>query len=148
MKLVPVTENQLDCLRGPVQARLEEANLTDRTNVDLVLKAIRTTYASRCAGVYVDDVENPRRVLVMAHYPGSDLMGLQAFVSMLWIDPELRGDIGEAKEMLGYAENYARLNGCAHLVGSSWTYRGAKPIAPLFVASGFEPQETIYIKHL
>lgn len=148
MKLLPLPEDKFDCLLPALQARVAEANLQQRTSAETILKTLRATYATRCAGAYVDSFENPRHVLIMTHFPGADVLGLQAFISFLYVAPEVRGNKDNLDDMFAAAANYAKLNGADILMGSSWIYRGAKASDLLWRSAGFEPQETVYVKHL
>ena len=146
--LKPLKKDQFGCLRRAFELRVEESNLTGRVSVDDLFRKLENGYDTRCMGAYVDNTENPQHVLVMGHFPGFLTQGTFASVILIYSLPEARGDTGAVDVMATTAENYARLNGCATLIGSSWVLDGARPIDALWKHYGFREQERIYIKNL
>ena len=146
--LKPLKKNQLACLRTVLQKRIKESNLQVRSTVDLCLFNIERGYDGKYAGAYVDDAENPEVVLIMTHFPGTATFNMMAFINLIYVNPEKRGDPETLKVLLRTAENYAKMNGADCLVGTSWIYRGAEDTSKMWTTAGFEPQEKIFIKHL
>lgn len=150
MKIVlkPLRQNQLDCLDPLIAARLAESNLLDRSTVESAKANLIRGYEARYMGAYVDDVENPKYCLIMATFPGMATSDLMAQIVLIYVSPEVRGDVEALNIMVNTAENYARLNGASSLTGSSWLFRGSEDIGSIWKHYGFEIQETTYVKIL
>ena len=146
--LKPLKKEQFECLRRVFELRVAESNMAERVSVDDIFRKLSTGYDTRCMGAYVDNPDNPQHVLVMGHYPGLLTQGTVASVFLIYSMPEARGDTGAVDVMATTAENYARLNGCETLMGSSWVLGGARPTDALWKHYGFEEQERIFIKRL
>jgi len=131
-----------------MQHRIEEANLVGKTTVEHCLAKLEEGYNARSMGAYVDSLESPSCCLIMAHFPGVVMMGTSAFILFAYASPEKRGTPGLFESIVSTAENYAKLNGASSVFGSSWLYKGCRGIDSLWKASGYEIQESVYVKHL
>jgi hypothetical protein len=148
ISLKPVPESRLDVIRPLLQSSIEESGLAELSDVNDLMAKIQRGYGNRCMGVYVDDLEKPQHLLILAHMPGLATKALAAFILRIYTLPEARGDTAAFDVMLATAENYARLHGAESLMGSSWIFRGARDISALWKHYGFEPQENTFVKYL
>jgi hypothetical protein len=148
MTLKPLRRNQFDCLRKLLEQRLKESHLEKLTSADYIIPKLEGCYDIRSAGAYVDDVDNPKHCLIMTHFQSAFIDGVAAFVSLLYSVPEARGNPEDLAVLFQTAENYARLNGCIRVTGSSWIFEGSKGIDALWLKKGYKPQETVFVKSL
>jgi hypothetical protein len=146
--LKPLKKNQLSSLKKVFADRIKESNLQMRSTPELCLFNAERGYDGKYLGAYADSVEDPKVVLIMTHFPGMATFNMMAFINLIYIVPEKRGDADVVEVLLRTAENYARLNGADSVIGTSWIYRGAKDTSKMWIDAGFEPQEKIFIKHL
>lgn len=146
--LKPLKKTQLGCLRQVLTERIRESNIEKRSTVDFCFSGMDRGYDGKYMGAYVDDAAEPTVALVMSHFPGMATFNLLAFINLIYVKPERRGDPKVLEVLLRTAENYAKLNGADTLVGSSWLYRGSEDSSKMWERNGFEIQEKIYIKHL
>lgn len=147
-RLYPLPQSKIPVLREIIKARIEESNLTERSNVDDCLVKLDKGYDARYMAAYVDNVQDPKCCLIMSHFPGMATSGVLAHITLVYVAPEKRGDIETINVILATAENYAKFHKADTLVGTSWLYRGSKGTDDMWKRKGFEPQETIYVKHL
>jgi hypothetical protein len=84
----------------------------------------------------------------MGHSPGLVHSSTIASIIVLHVDKENRGNLELLDMLLKVAEAYARTHAADALVGSSWIYRGHKPMDSFWLRHDFEPKETVFIKHL
>lgn len=147
-RLYPLPQSKIPILRDIVKSRIEESNLTDRSNVDDCLVKLDRAYDGRVGAAYVDDVQSPKCCLIMTHFPGVVTTEILAHISLVYVAPEQRGNLRVVNTILTTAENYAKFHQADTLIGSSWLYRDSKSTDELWKRHGFEIQETIYVKHL
>lgn len=146
--LKPLKKNQLGNLKRVFADRIKESKLQLRSTPELCLFNAERGYDGKYLGAYADNIEEPKVVLIMTHFPGMATFNMMAFINLLYVDESLRGDPEIVKVLLRTAENYAKLNGADSVVGTSWIYRGCKSTSKMWLSAGFEPQEEIFIKHL
>ena len=146
--LKPLKKNQLSNLKKVFADRIKESNLQLRSTPELCLFNAERGYDGKYLGAYADNIEDPKVVLIMTHFPGMATFNMMAFVNLLYVEKSMRGDPEVVKVLLRTAENYAKLNGADAVVGTSWIYRGARDTSKMWTDAGFEPQEKIFIKHL
>ena len=131
---------------------LEEAvvsmNASDRTNAKAMAERLKTRYMTRESDAYVDDVENPKHIIILERRECVVTTETMILVRLIYSSegsrdsPTLVADFREA------LENYAKVFPCDTMVAASWVFRGSKDIGPMWKAMGFEPQETSYVKFL
>jgi hypothetical protein len=148
MRLFPLLPDQFDCLIPLLAERLEESKLTAFSSPEYLLKKLTDLYSIRSAGVYVDDVTDPRHCLIMTHFPGMTLDRVVATINLIYTRPAFRGDTQAVDALYKTAENYARLNGADVLQGSSWLFDGSKRTDALWTKLGFSLQSVSYVKML
>jgi hypothetical protein len=146
--LKPLKKSQLACLRQVMLDRIKESNITERSNVDFCMGNLEKGYDGKYMGAYVDKVEDPEVVLIISHFPGMATFNIVAHINLIYVAPTKRGDASVVGVLLKTAENYAKFHGADSLIGTSWIYKGAEDTSKMWLASGFEPQEKIFIKHL
>ena len=146
--LKPVPQSKIGIVKPLLASSIEESNLKDLSDVDDLMAKLNRGYDTRCMGIYVDDLDAPKHLLIMSHMPGLALKATVAFVLRIYSLPEARGDTSAVDVMMATAENYARLNGAEAIMGSAWIYRGALDISPLWKFYGFEPMENTFLKQL
>lgn len=148
MKMIPLKKEQFSCLLPLLEARIVEANLQERAVVAHGMKTMENGYDNRNMGVYTDSVESPSCCLVISHFPGAFSPDLVAFIHVLYVTPEKRGDLALSKALLTAAEVYAKANGARTLYGSSWIYRDSQGTDAFWKRNKFEIQESTYVKIL
>jgi len=148
MTLKPLKREQLTCLIDILQKRIAESKLETRSTLSDAIKTLERGYDGRFMGAYVDDFDDPKHCLIMAHFPGMATKDVLANICLIYSAPEERGNPENTTVLLQTAENYARMNSATSVVGTSWIYRGCKDSGPFWKANGFEVQETAYVKFL
>lgn len=146
--LKPLKKTQLGCLRKIFAERIKESKITHRSTPEFCLFSAEKGYDGKYLGAYADNIEEPKVVLIMTHFPGMATFNLMAYVNLIYVAPDKRGDTSVVEVLIRTAENYAKLNGADSVVGTSWIYRGCKDTSRMWTEAGFEPQEKIFIKHL
>ena len=146
-KLYPLPHSKLANIRGIFTMAKEELR-NDRADIDEVLAAIDCGYDSRRMAVYVDDINSPNHCLVLALMPGIATKGMLVTVLLIYSKPEGRTNPDIVPAMMNTINNYATFNGAKAILGSAWKYKGARGIDSLWLANGYEIQETVYVKTL
>jgi GNAT superfamily N-acetyltransferase len=146
--MIPVPKTKLDCLDEILAQAIGEMHFTGRTSVDFIKKQIARGYDMRCAGAYVDDLEDPTRVLLLSNSHGILTDEKIVVVHLIYVDPKDRGNKAALQLMLEMIEGYARLTGCDTIFASSWVYEKSKPCDRVWLRSGYSPQEVAYVKKL
>lgn len=147
-RLYPMPQSKFMNLRELLDTAAKEMNLTERSSWDAWLQRMNAGYAAQYMAIYVDDVETPKHVLILANWPGMVTKGTLTAVVLIYSHPEQRGDPKTAATLMHTIENYARINGSTSILGSSWTYLGNRPIDSLWKAYGYVEQEITYVKLL
>lgn len=148
MRLYPLPQSKLENIRPILEASRVELNMTERGDVEVGLERIEAGYIGQYMGVYVDNIENPKHCTVIANWPGIVTRDSIAAVILIYSVPEERGNKEALAALLTTVENFARYHGAGCILGSSWQFRGARPIDVMWLANGYELQETTYVKIL
>jgi len=148
MRLYPLLPEQFAVLKPILAERLKESHLDKVTTPEIIIEKLTHLYSIRSAGVYVDDVKDPKHVLGMTHFPSLWGKGVDATISLIYTRPAFRGNQEHVDTLYRTAENYARLNGASTLTGSSWLLDGSKRTDALWEKHGFSLQSITYTKSL
>lgn len=148
MTLKPLLPEQFDCLKPLLAERLKECKLSKLSSPEYIIQKLNDFYAIRSAGVYVDDVKDPKHCLIMTHFSGVAVDRLLATISLIYTRIGHRGNQANVDTLYATAENYARLNGADILTGSSWLFDGSKRTDALWEKHGFAVESINYVKTL
>lgn len=148
MTLVPVPQSKLPILTPIFAARIEEGKASERVTVEKLNENILACYKAHSKGAFVDSLDDPKHCVIIGTIESLITDERTAFVSLLYSDPDERGDKEALTAMKSCIENYATMAGANAILISSWVFRGCKDISPLLANWGFEPQEIAHIKIL
>lgn len=146
--MVPLPFDKLPIIEPLVAARLVEARLGDRADIESCMDTIALGYRSMTIAAYVDSTDDPKRCLLLMIHPNIFNKQKSVSIILMYIDPSVRGDSSIAKSMFGIAESFAKHHGASQLYCGSWIYRGCKDIGKLLRANDFEEQDVKYVKQL
>jgi hypothetical protein len=147
-RLYPVPESKLDNLKPILKKVAEDFDASRFKSPDVILQFLNAGYVNRSIDVYVDDVENPNHLLILAKVPSLWYNDMGVTVLLIFTVPEKRGDINILQTMLRTAESYAVIHGADYISGSSWVYRGHKGTDVIWKANDYTLAETVFTKHL
>lgn len=146
--LHPIPQSKIGILQKIITDRIIESHLEHRSSVGEVMVKLERGYNERRMGAYVDDLNNPQCALIMSLFHGSATEDRYANIALAYVVPELRGKAEYGNALIETAEAYAKHHKANSLLGTSWLYKDSKDTGWFWKAKGFEPQETIYVKHL
>jgi|TARA_R110002167_G_scaffold294935_5_gene499555 hypothetical protein len=145
--LQEVAVTEFPKIKEIVERNISACKVESRTSFDYI-NATATLFASQNnIGVWVDDIEKPTALLIVTSGKFGVLNEVFAFVNTIYIDEDRRTP-ELLKSMADTAALWAKSRGCKTLQISSWIYRGCPDISSVWVKSGFEPQETIFVKEV
>jgi len=142
----PLPQTDIEKLKPLIAAMLEEGNMGDRSSVEHCTVKLLEGYGYRNMDAYVDDLDNPTRVVVFGRMNG--IVTKEKQVALLWVfaTKDRRGEetFLMLKEMV---ESYVKIHTCDAIIASEWVYRGASTGMQVFLRRmGFEIQERVYCK--
>lgn len=146
--MIPVPQSRLDVLDPLLENAIKETNLTGRSSVSHIKANLVRGYNMRCAGAYVDDLEDPTVCLLISNVKGIMTEESIAAVHLVYAIPEARGNKDTLTLLSQVIDSYAKLTGCNTIYGSSWVYLGAKPCDNFWKKQGFVLQERMYVKKI
>lgn len=142
----PLPQSATGKLLPLIDKMLVEANLTERSNSVHCHAKLIEGYARKNMDAYVDDLEDPKRVIVFGRMAG--IVTAESQIGILWIYalPELRNE--ETREMFkAMIAGYVQAHPANAIFASDWQYKGAQMGTGAFLRSlGFERQEAIYVR--
>lgn len=148
MTLVPVPESRLDDLLPILKRRVAELVTPIKAEAEVYLEFVKAGYSRRLVAAYVDDLDNPSRILVLSHYPDTWTRSVVCNISLLYTVPEHRGSIAWIKNVVKTAEAYARIYGAAFVLAGSFDLGSNKKIGSLWKRLGYDEASTSYLKVL
>ena len=144
----PLPQTKISVLRPVLETAIKELGIEDRTTVDFLINRIGMGYTARSINAYVDDVEEPKHVLVLEHSHGGVTDEKMVEVRFIYSEESERGDAEAVKAFDEQITTFCEFFNPDVILGSSWVYRGARRIDALWTSLGFEKQEIVYIKRL
>lgn len=147
-RFIPVPQEKIECIRPLLDRARIEMNMAGRSNVDIFIQRLHASYEARHGAVYVDSLESPKHCVVLMHWPGFVTVGTLVAVVLVYSLPEHRKGMGAAKGMHQAIEAFANSVGAQRIIGSSWVFKGARPIDSFWTSGGYELQEKTYVKDL
>lgn len=146
----PIPQIRLKEILTPIgEARLREANLEGRANVDYSISQVTLGYEMRMISAFVDDLDSPTSCLVVrtcrSWLDPAPVCGVMLF----WVKPEARGNAAPlVADMFKTLESFAAMNTCESITASSWVYLGSEDTDALWSRHGFDLQERVFHKRM
>lgn len=150
--MIPVPQDRLnDVVFSILKEGIEEVGLGGRTSAEYGVQNIEKGYEARTLAAFVDDLEDPKSLLVVAVGRGPVLDETTAIIYRIWVRPDMRAlreGVTLLRDMHETVNAYATQNSCATQTGGSWVFRGSPCIGKMWERFGYEIQEITYVKLL
>lgn len=146
--MIPLPQSKVQKIKPLVEAFIRESKCEDRTTAAHCLERLAQGYLTKTMDAYVDNVEDPRRVVVFGRYPSMPFKEDLIVINFIYAVEEDRlkpETMAAFKEIL---EKYPQVHSADAMLASSWVYKGSRGIDAFWRHLGFERQEIIYVKRL
>lgn len=147
--MIPLPQSKVGNLLSIFDAMVAEANLQDRSSGQHCLAKLIYGYSQGGMDAYVDDTDAPKHVIIFGKFPGivtNEKLGVVLFIYSIPAERGTPDSLAAFKEQL---DDYMKLSQVDAILGSDWQYRGCQMgVGKFWRESGFERQETVYVKKL
>jgi hypothetical protein len=147
-RLYPVPETKISCVVPLIEQAHAEMDMPALATLEQAKRSLEAGYTNKTLAAYVDNLQEPKHLLILSAFPGLLIEGLVTIVHLIYSVPEARGDADIIKTFHSTVENFARFKGAGSIIGSSCVYGTSRPIDPMWKAQGYKQWETVYIKEL
>ena len=148
MRFYPVPEGKIDKIIPLITKAHEEIESPKLATLERSKKMLADGYAQRTLAAYVDDISEPKHLVVLSAVPSITIEGIMVIVHLVYSDPEARGGREAVTGMHKTIEGYAAAKGAGQILGTSWVYRGSPAIDGMWTSFGYEKQSINYVKEL
>lgn len=143
--MIPFPQANVPKLIPLFEAMIAESNLQGRSSQEHCLRRLYEGYGTRNMDVYVDDPEDPKRVIIFGKFPGIVTNEQLGVVLFLYAVPELRGDPATGAMLEEQIKQYMGFFNVDAVLASDWVYKGCQMGTGAFLRKiGFERQEVTY----
>ncbi len=144
----PVPQSQLNILKPLFSRIVREGGLSELTSEETMLGVVEQGYEMRTLDAYVNDLNDPTSMVILALHPSMWLEGLSVSVLSIYTLPEKRGDKEQVKAMMNLIELYAQLKGARFITGGKRSFYKDGKASNMWEKSGYAEHETTFIKIL
>lgn len=144
--MIPFPQSNVPLLMPIFEAMVREAKLEGRSDAQHCMAKLYEGYAGRNMDVYVDDVEDPKRVIIFGTFPGIVTKEKLLVVLFIYATPELRGEVETHAMFEKKIKEHLAFLGCDCVLASDWQLDGCQLGAgALYRKMGMKRQETTYV---
>jgi hypothetical protein len=138
-----MTKDKLKNLLPLAKLCLEERGLSGVSTSEYCIELAEKLYELQTGGVYVDNVDDPKHLIGITHFPDFWTSQLVCSVSVIYSHPDHR-KVDYLNEMLEVISNYAIMNSCNKIVFSTDNRR----LGSILERKGYTYHETVYKKEV
>lgn len=148
MNLYPVPETKIGIVVPLLTQAHAEMDQPKLATLEQAKRMLASGYAQKTLAAYVDDISNPKHLVILSAIPSMTSEGVMVIVHLVYSVPEARGSVEVIKAIHKTIDGYAVAKMAGQILGTSWVYGNSKPIDALWTSHGYQKQSINYIKEL